>query len=189
MESKKNISLTAVNVNQDRTLRKAVKALYLQAFPKEERIPWWLLRLNSRRKGIDLTAYLHEGALCGFTSSVSTDGLQLLLFFAVEQDCRGQGYGSAILRRIKSENRVVALNIEPLDPEADNYGQRTCRFAFYQKNGFLDTRYHVWEVGGMFRVLSTEQELDVLTYKKAFRKLTFGLWNVKLEKVQKKEYL
>lgn len=182
MESENIENLTAVPVNGDKALCRAVKALYVQSFPKEERIPWWLLRLSARRKGIGLTAYLHEGSFCGFTASVCTDGLQLLLFFAVEIDLRGQGYGSGILRKIRSENRVVALNIEPLDPQADNYSQRQCRFAFYQKNGFLDTCYHVWEVGGMFRVLSTERELDVKTYKKAFRKLTFGLWNVKLRK-------
>ena len=46
----------------------------------------------------------------------------------------------------------------------------------------MDTGYHVWEVGGMFRVLSTKEILDVPAYKQLFRKLTLGFWDVRLEK-------
>ncbi|MBO5079164.1 MAG: hypothetical protein J6B67_05740, partial [Oscillospiraceae bacterium] len=60
--------------------------------------------------------------------------------------------------------------------------QRKRRFAFYEKNGFLDTGYHVWEIGGMFRVLSTRQALDVPAYKRIFKKLTLGIWDVRLER-------
>ena len=74
------------------------------------------------------------------------------------------------------------LNVELLDPKAENYPQRQRRFRFYGRNGFFDTGYHVWEVGGEFRVLSTGLPLDVPRYKQVFRKLTFGLWDVRLEK-------
>jgi len=74
----------------------------------------------------------------------------------------------------------VTLNVELLDETAPNYPQRLRRFAFYRKNGFFDTGYHVWEVGGKFRVLSTDAALDVAQYKKIFKKLSMGIWNVKL---------
>lgn len=176
--------LTMTDVNTDTALQKRVKALYQQSFPREERIPWWLLRLNSRRKGIDLTAYLDGDTLCGFTSSVTVERLHFLLFFAVEQSCRGCGYGSAILSAIKKAHDTVVLNVEPLISAAPNYWQRQKRFAFYRKNGFVDTGYFVWEIGGKFQVLSTQAQLDVPAYKQVFRKLTCGLWDVKLKRQQ-----
>ena len=175
------MKITTFDLNQNKDLCRRAKALYLTAFPKEERLPWWILRLNARRKGIDLTAFVADGEFLGFTSSVTVDELHFLLFFAVEERLRGQGWGSAILHAIRQAHPNVVLNVEPLIPSAPNPEERRKRFAFYGKNGFSDTGWYVWEVGGMFRVLSTVLPLDVAAYKKLFRKLTFGIWNVKLK--------
>ena len=154
----------------------------MQAFPEEERLPWWLLRLNAQRKGIDLTAFLDGNRFCGFTASVTVDDTHFLLFFAIDPVLRGKGYGSEVLSLLRREYQTVYLNIELPIPSAPNLEERKKRFAFYQKNGFFDTCYHVWEVGGKFRVLSTNPILDVKAYKRIFRKLSFGFWNVKIEK-------
>lgn len=174
------MNLHYVDATKDPNIRNQVRGLYHRAFPDEERIPWWLLRLNSMRQDINLTAWMDGDKFCGFTSSVTVEGLHFLLFFAVAEDCRSMGYGSAILQAIRAKYPAVVLNIELLDPAAPNYPERLRRFAFYQKNGFHDAHYHVWEVGGKFRVLSTELPLDVPRYRKVFRKLTLGFWNVKL---------
>ena len=174
------MDLTTIDITAHAPIRQKAKALYLRAFPREERLPWWLLCLNSRRHGIDLTAWMDGDKFCGFTASATVEGLHFLLFFAVAEDCRSRGYGSAILQAIQRQHPGVVLNIELLDPAASNYPERLRRFAFYQKNGFHDAHYHVWEVGGKFRVLSTRLPLDVARYKQIFRKLTLGLWNVKL---------
>ena len=71
--------MQAVDVNHAPTLRKQVKALYYTAFPKEERLPWWLLRLNARRSGIDLTAFLDGDTFCGFTASATAGNMHFLL--------------------------------------------------------------------------------------------------------------
>lgn len=178
------MELQAVDLNYAPGLRKQAKALYLTAFPKEERLPWWVLRLNALRKGIDLTGWAEGEKLCGFTASVTVEDLHFLLFFAISEDLRGKGYGSSILQMLQKQHNTVVLNVELLDPTAENYEQRKRRFAFYRRNGFVDTFYHVWEVGGKFRVLSTDPVLDVLQYKKIFKKLTFGLWDVKLRSAQ-----
>lgn len=178
------MELKSVDLNCAPGLRKQARVLYRTAFPKEERLPWWLLRLNERRRGIDLTAFLDGDTFCGFTASVTVEDLHFLLFFAIDDVQRGTGYGSAILQMLQKRHKTLVLNVECLDPEAENYDQRKRRFAFYQRNGFADTYYYVWEVGGKFRVLSTEPELDVPQYKKIFKKLTFGLWNVKLQPAQ-----
>ena len=173
--------LKKVDVNTDKNLCKQVKRLYLTSFPKYERMPWPVLRLNALRKGIGLTAYMDGETLRGFTASATVKDMHILLFFAVERSARGQGWGSKILSDVKEEYKNVVLNIECLEPDAPNYPERLRRFAFYQKNGFHDTFWHVWEVGGKFRVLSTDPILNVKGYKALFRKLSFGFWDVKLK--------
>ena len=174
--------LTKIDMNTSSGLCRKGKLLYAAAFPKQERVPWWLLRLLSCRKGIDLTAWMDGEIFCGFTASVTVEGLHFVLFLAIEQNLRGKGYGSAILTAIKEEHGTAALNVEPLMETAPNYEQRKKRFGFYKKNGFVDTGYHVWEVGGKFRVLSTVAELDVLRFRQVFLKLTWGLWKVRVER-------
>ena len=175
------------DITKNKALAKTAKALYLEAFPEEERIPWWLLMLNSQRRGIDLTAWIEGDTFCGLTASVTTERLHFLLFFAVAQPLRGQGYGSKLLPQLRKDYPTVTLNVEPLLPDAPNYPQRKSRFDFYGRNGFVDTGYHVWEIGGKFRVLSTRQALDVPAYKRVFKKLTLGLWDVRLEKEKSSE--
>jgi GNAT superfamily N-acetyltransferase len=171
-----------IDIHQNSDLRRHAKALYLEAFPKEERLPWWLLLLNSRRQDIDLTAFVEDGRMVGFTASVTTEEMHFLLFFAIPANLRGQGWGSAILAQLQQQHKAVTLNVELLDPKAENFSQRQRRFRFYQRNGFYDTGYHVWEIGGKFRVLATQPELDVASYRQIFRKLSLGFWNVKLQK-------
>ena len=74
------------------------------------------------------------------------------------------------------------LNVELLDPGAENYAERCSRVAFYKKNGFYDTQYDIDEVGGTFRVLATRQTLDVEGYLQVFRKMSFGLWRPYIRK-------
>lgn len=175
------MTYTKISVWKAKNLRKKVKALYLEAFPREERLPFFILLWNARRKGIDLDAWLADGKFCAMTASVTVEDLHFLLFFAVDAGCRGCGHGSGVLQQLRSSYDTVVLNVEPLLEDAPNLEQRKRRFAFYGRNGLVDTGYHVWEVGGMFRVLSTTPQLDVHAYRKIFKKLTFGLWKVRLE--------
>ncbi len=179
------MALTPKNICRDRRLARKARQLYRTAFPREERIPWWVLWLNAHRKDIDLTAWMNGEVFCGFTASVTVERFHFLLFFAVDPELRDQGWGSQILSLLRETYETVALNVELLDPRTENYAQRKRRFAFYQKNGFYDTGYHVWEVGGKFRVLGTEPALNVPAYKKIFRKLTLGIWDVRLQEAQR----
>ena len=156
----------------------ALRQLYHTAFPKEEQMPWWLLRLISLRRDMGVEGFYEGERLRGLTVSVATDDVLFILFLAVNADCRGQGWGSAILRQLKEEypGRTIMLNVELLDPQADNYHQRLRRMDFYKKNGFFDTGFDIDEVGGTFRVLATGPRLDVDAYLRAFAKLSFGFW-------------
>ena len=179
------MELTKIDVTRNRVLARQVRALYEEAFPKSERLPWWILVGNARRRGIDLEGWVENGQLVAMTSSVTTPKLHFLLFFAIAPHLRGKGYGSQILQQLQRTHKTLILNVEPLEADAPNLAQRQRRFAFYQRNGLQDTGWFVWEVGGMFRVLSTAPQLDVAAYRQVFRKLTFGIWKVRLEKERK----
>ena len=163
---------------------KELRELYHTAFPKEEQMPWFLLRLLSLRAGMGVEGYYADGSLRGFTFSASTDKVLFVLFLAVPEGQRGQGWGSALLEKLKKDNpgRTIVLNVELLDPQAENYDQRLQRMRFYKKNGFFDTGYDIDEVGGTFRVLATQQRLDVEAYLQVFRKISFGFWRPYIRK-------
>ncbi len=170
------MKLEQVDIKSSRALAREAKKLYGSAFPQKERIPWWILR-----RGSQVSAWCEAGAFRGFTAAVEVPGLYFLAFFAIAPQCRGKGYGSAILQQLQQTQGAVALNVEPLDEECDNYAQRVSRLAFYKKNGLTDTGWDVWEVGGRFWILCTGT-LDVAAYKQVFRKASRGRWDVKMER-------
>ena len=180
--------MISVNINKDKNLKRKVKELYKSAFPKEEQLPWSILRLVSMEKHSAINAYLDGDKFCGFTFSTAIENVYFIMFFAVDASIRGKGYGSKILSKIKDDNKgkTVILNIEPIVEDAENFDERKARLAFYQKNGFYDTGYLVREVGGVFTVMATDENIDIEVYKKVFRALTFGIWNVEIK--PKKEW-
>lgn len=166
--------------------KEEVKKLYLAAFPREERLPWWLLRLWTALGRGNLTTFYDGDIFCGFTFSASQGDIFYVMFFAVADEIRGQGYGSAILDHLKQTNpgKTILLNVELLDEAAPNYDQRVRRMAFYGKNGFCDTGFNIREVGGVFRVLSSTSKMDAHAYQRVFMKLSYGFWKPKITKVQ-----
>ena len=160
-----------------------VKRVYKTAFPKEERLPFLVLRLMTLL-GARITAYYENDVFCGFTHTTIKKNIVFVMFFAVQDELRQKGYGSAILSYLKARHpgKTVVLNVEPLDDSAPNAKERVCRMRFYAKNGFHDTGYLVDEVGGTFCVLSTSPTLDTKTYLDVFKKLSFGLWRPRITK-------
>ena len=169
--------------------KKKIKNLYHTAFPKEERLPWWLLRLWNGSGLADITAYYEADTFCGFTFSASRGEILFVVFFAVADGLRGQGYGSAILSYLKEENpeKTILLNVELLDKNAENNPQRIRRMAFYKKNGIYDSGYNVREVGGAFRVLGSKPEWAPRAFRRVYQKLSFGLWRPPITWVGKYE--
>ena len=175
------------HVLEEKTDFSSAKRLYRSAFPREERVPFGLLRLLALRKGIDLVCYREGETFCGFTYTVTEGNVVFVLFFAVNEALRGQGYGSSILKFLRKKNpgRTVILNVEPLDPEAENAEERVRRVRFYEKNGFFDAGYDIDEIGGKFRVFATEKCIDVDAYLKVFGRMSFGFWKPKIVRVSK----
>ena len=154
--------------------------LYERAFPPNERVALWKLRAIALLGRGEFTAYRHGGRFCGFTFATFSDELAFVLFLAVDDSQRSKGYGSAIIGKLRerSAGRPIVLEIEPLDPDAPNYGQRVRRLAFYERNGFGPTGYDVIDSGDRYTMLSTGEGLDVPAFEAAVRRMSLGLHRI-----------
>jgi len=160
-----------------------VKKLYFEAFPREERIPFPLLRLLAFRRGAAFTEYYLGNRFCGFTYTFEQGETAFLMFFAVTAETRGRGAGSEILRLLREKygEKAVILDIEPPDPGAENAEQRLRRLSFYEKNGFFDTGFYLDEYCGRLKLLSSKRELDKESCRALLKRLSVGEWSFRLE--------
>ena len=139
-----------------------IKALYLSAFPPEERPPFFFLK---RKAGQMLVAKEDERFL-GFVNLICHKDLVYLFFFALEAPVRGQGYGSQILQLVKAQNegKRIFLAREPLDDQADNAAQRHSRHQFYLRNGFTDLPIQIVEQGYVFDAMGIGGSISAKDY-------------------------
>ena len=130
-------------------------ALYLGAFPDYERIPVENLH---RFAGTDLAEYyaIEEDGFRGLAYTVTHGDIFFLLYLAIAPGSRGNGCGSRALDIIKgmAGGRKVFLNMEPVDPEADNHAQRVARRRFYERNGFTAVREYMTSEGVPYTVMT-----------------------------------
>lgn len=163
---------------------KEVKRLYLSAFPEAERFPLSALRFLALRKDVDFLSYYEDDNFCGFTFSFAYKEILFVLYFAVNDKIRSKGYGSEILAKLGQEamGKTIVLNVEKPDDYAENAEQRQRRLKFYMKNGYSDTGYIMKEKDGDYLILSTSREFNPNELSEALKHLSFGLYNVKIEK-------
>ena len=147
MTARSTVDLESRDVTRRLPQYREVIDLYRRAFPSEERIPLWHMRLMSLRRDVRLRAWLDDGALVGLTYTVSRPTKLWLFYFAVNDAVRSRGYGSRILSHLRqeAEGRTIVLEIEPLDDGAPNIEQRRRRRSFYERTGFTPTGYRIRE--------------------------------------------
>ncbi len=107
------------------------RALYLEAFPAEERRdPEAMLPEDPHFRPGVLT---ENGEFCGIVFYWESRELLYLEHFAMEPGLRGGGRGGKTLALLQGLHKPIVLEIElPVD------GLTRRRKAFYQRNGFLE---------------------------------------------------
>lgn len=157
------MSLKAKIVTSQSPYYPAVKELYLAAFPAEERLNWKWLMTQAAVGSADFMIYYDGEEFIGFTYSLKSDAVYYLLFLAIVEDKRSQGYGSAILAKVARQagSRTRVLVVEPLDQAASNYGQRLRRLAFYQSNGYHLTPHYYYEGPEAYQVMASQTTLPL----------------------------
>ena len=126
-------------------------AIYEEAFPPVERYPLDMLEKLAQCENVEYLAFydgeMADGAAvngeatatpCGFAFNVIAGGYLYVVFLAVNAHVRSRGYGTRILAQMRAENPscMTVLEIEPIDPAAENNDQRLRRLEFYERNGF-----------------------------------------------------
>ena len=130
---KNRIKLEKAEYNDIRLIKK----IYKEAFPKNERKPFSIIRkLNRSGKG-SLEKITLDGKICGFFFTVFMDELALVDYFAIQREHRNQGIGEIAIEALseKYSDRRIFLEIE--DPSSSEAAAR--RLGFYKRCGFSQT--------------------------------------------------
>lgn len=119
----------------------AIKRIYLEAFPKRERMPFPMMVAMSKLWNTQFFGFYHNSIPCGFTYLASNRKLAFLMFFAVDEPLRSKGYGSLILQALKDKypDKKIIISIEPCEARAPDIDLRKRRKGFYLRNGYTET--------------------------------------------------
>lgn len=166
--------------------KKQIKELYLSSFPKEERMPFIMMLLMSCLWNTEFLAFYDEDKLCGIIYLAALRKQTFIMFFAVDEKLRSQGYGSRILNEVEKlyPKNPIIVSIEPCFEDADNIEQKLRRKSFYQRNDYVETGYFMKLAGQVQEILIKNGMFD----KRQFR-IFFVLYScgVMMPKVWKKE--
>ncbi len=134
---------------------KKLKRLYLNAFPAEERAPFFLLMLKARQGRAEMLTAKINGKFVGFAYMVCHGDLAYLFYLAVADKLRGKGIGGKIIGAVKERyrGRRIFLARERLDKNTGNYAQRVSRREFYLRCGFRDLPCMIKEASVIYDVM------------------------------------
>lgn len=135
-----------------------MKKLYISAFPKCERFPFWLLVRCSKSSNVSFKPIVYKGIAVGIIFMVKYDNINYVMYLAVKEELRGMGYGSKIVKDLISKGTVL-LSIEK--PDEVNTDSKIKRRNFYLRNGMYDTGYTYVDKGVEYSVLSSDKDFLV----------------------------
>ncbi|MBO4888467.1 MAG: GNAT family N-acetyltransferase [Firmicutes bacterium] len=141
--------------------------LYRAAFPQIERVDFDTY-LDDPVGNLDILSFWDGSLFCGFAAFMTYDDLTQILYFAIEEDLRGQGYGSAALAAMRAYygGRIMADLEDPFcAPNDETRVERYRRVGFYERAGYrlTDVRFE-WEGENYVMMISGgEQSTPSLT--------------------------
>lgn len=159
-----------------------VVQIYSDSFPKNEKLPMWLLKVMSKRNSVEFLAFYDNDNFCGFTYLIHNKNITFILYLATDKIIRSKGYGSQILNWIVENHKenCIVLNIETVDDKYANYEERLSRQKFYFKNGFIDTKFKLIDKEDIYDVLYKGNCFSKSEYENLFKKFSFNLVRTKL---------
>ena len=135
-----------------------ITRLLKSAFPKKEQTPMFLLLLGALRKSTYFTAFYDEDKFVGLLYTIENDRYYFILYLAINPEMRSGGIGGEILDYAYAQagDKIIVLNVEPLDSAADNHEQRERRIAFHARHGIGETGYGFTMDGVAYSVLASD---------------------------------
>lgn len=167
LEAPLSINLTVTRITEKSEDAEKIKSLYKRAFPKNERKPFDAM-LSNHSVSMEWLAFYDGGQFCGFACLLDSEGIAHILYLAIDDSIRNQGYGSAVLAAIheRRTGQRIIVDIEQESKKSSNNEQRLKRKIFYLRNGYKETKikyrwkhedYEILAYGGEV----TEQEFDI----------------------------
>ncbi len=133
-----------------------IEQLYLDSFPENERIPFWLLKECFKENHSVLFAVLDSNHFIGMCYLVNCESAYYLMYLAVIPELRNQKYGSKILFDLKEKYKTLFLSIErPIDAISLR------RQNFYLRNGFYNTNKYYYDNNVNYIVLCTNKKYKI----------------------------
>ncbi|MBR1376589.1 MAG: GNAT family N-acetyltransferase [Bacilli bacterium] len=132
-----------------------IRNLYLNAFPKEERFPFWILKHSIKNNNI-LNVIIDNGKFVGMEYIVNCDDSFYLMYFAISKESRNKSYGSKVLSDLKKTYKTIFLSIEK--PNDDLSSRRK---EFYLRNGFYETNKYYIDAGIKYELLCTNKDYKI----------------------------
>lgn len=155
-------------------MERKLKKLYIFAFPADERAPFRLMMKRVRKGMAEMLAAFDGGEFVGFAYMVCNEKVAYLFYLAIEEEKRGMGYGSLIIKGVKQRysGRRIFLAREQLDSSAENYQQRLSRHKFYLNRGFKDQPLVIREASVIYDVMSAGGAIEPEEYRDLIKKWT-----------------
>ena len=150
--------------------RQAIKNIYTSAFPKEERMPFWMMNLMSCLWNTEFLAFSDQKTPCGLVYMATIGKQTFIMFLAVDEPLRSKGYGCQILTRIRTlhpDNKII-VSIEPCHEDAADIAIRLRRKDFYCRNGYQESGYRMKLSGTEQEILLQNGTFDMHQFKRFF---------------------
>ena len=142
---------------------KEIKTIYMEAFPKRERKPYFALRHSVKTKKAVVMAATEGEQVLGFIVLIPYKDMVMADYLAVSSKVRSRGTGSYIMQ---------------------NKEQRIARRKFYLKNGFTSSDIFITGASGEMEIMNFGEKVSEEAYidlqKYALGTVMFRLSKIKV---------
>jgi GNAT superfamily N-acetyltransferase len=179
------ISFKEVKKNAEQV--EEVEKIYQKSFPSYQQTAFSVLLEKAEEERNQFYGIYDGDTLCGITYLEGNEAIIYVKYLAVSPEVRSQGYGSKILQALKDQfsQSQIYLDIETVDEGYENVEQRKKRQAFYFKNGFIETKYHLIEEGEVYDLLCSTEEFSIDNFITFMRNSSFSYEELRFEEYEK----
>lgn len=154
-----------------------IKKLYHEAFPANEKKPFWMIRMKHYQNAADVWVLEESDEFAGLAITMNGADLVLLDYFAVVKEKRSGGIGSKAISMLQQKYgmRRFFLEIESVEDASGNREERLRRKKFYLDNGMGELGVRVTLFGVDMELLGYNCRVAFDEYKGLYHS-TYGNW-------------
>lgn len=149
-----------------------IRSLYRSAFPRCERIPFFILRRMFKRGEAELiTVESDNGRFGGFAVMMRRGDIVMLSYFAIHPKLRGRGIGSRTLKALMkhfADSRFI-LEIEDVNEPCADRETRQRRRDFYLRNGMKPAGFSARVFMSDLEILTSGKPVTFEEYRELYR--------------------